>query len=160
MILSPLTFADIILGEVLWIMTKGLISGGTILAVVLMTGIAPLWPGLLGVPLILLSGFVFASLGMIVTSISKGYDSFNYYFTLVISPMFFFSGIFFPTERLGPWIAPLTRAFPLTHLAVLSRGILGGSTGTPLLPSLVAVGLFAVVGFAVATTSMQRRFMP
>jgi len=33
MILSPLTFADIVLGEILWIMTKGLISGGTVLAV-------------------------------------------------------------------------------------------------------------------------------
>jgi len=160
MILSPLTFADIILGEILWIMTKGLISGGTILTVVLAAGIAPVWPGLLGVPLILLAGLIFASLGMIVTSVSKGYDSFNYYFTLVISPMFFFSGIFFPTERLGPWIGRVTQVFPLTHLAVLSRGILGGSIGAPLLPSLVVVALFAVGSFVLGTTLMQRRFMP
>jgi len=71
MILSPLTFADIILGEILWIMTKGLISGGTVLALALAAGIAPLWTLLLGVPLILLAGFVFASLGMIVTSVAR-----------------------------------------------------------------------------------------
>jgi lipooligosaccharide transport system permease protein len=160
MILSPLTFADIILGEVLWIVTKGLISGGTILAVVLATGIAPVWPGLLGVPLILLAGFIFASLGMIVTSVARGYDSFNYYFTLVIAPMFFFSGIFFPTERLGPWIGRVTQVFPLTHLAVISRGLLGGATDGPFLLSLGATALFAVAGFTAARALMQRRFMP
>jgi lipooligosaccharide transport system permease protein len=160
MILSPLTFPEIILGEILWIMTKGLISGGTILAVVLGAGIAPPWPGLLGVPLILLAGFIFASLGMIVTSLSNGYDSFNYYFTLVIAPMFFFSGVFFPTDRLGPWIGWVTQAFPLTHLAVLSRGILGGPTGAPFLFSLGVVALFAAGSFALAMTRMQRRFLP
>ena len=160
MILSPLTFADIILGEILWIMTKGLISGGTILAVVLATGIAPFWPGLLGVPLILLAGFIFASLGMIVTSVARGYDSFNYYFTLVIAPMFFFSGIFFPTERLGPWIGRVTQIFPLTHLAVISRGILGGETGGAFTLSLGVVTLYAVAGFTLAMNRMQRRFMP
>jgi lipooligosaccharide transport system permease protein len=160
MILSPLTFTDIILGEILWIMTKGLISGGTVLTVVLAAGISPIWPGLLGVPLILLAGFIFASLGMIVTSYSNGYDSFNYYFTLVISPMFFFSGVFFPTERLGAWIGGITQAFPLTHLVVLSRGLLGGAAGVPFLYSLGVVALFAVGSFTVANLLMQRRFMP
>jgi lipooligosaccharide transport system permease protein len=160
MILSPLTFADIILGEVLWIMTKGLISGGTILAVVLATGIAPAWPGLLGVPLILLAGFIFASLGMIVTSVARGYDSFNYYFTLVIAPMFFFSGIFFPAERLGPWVGRVAQLFPLTHLAVVSRGILGGAMDGTVLVSFGVSALFAVGGFALASNLMQRRFMP
>jgi lipooligosaccharide transport system permease protein len=160
MILSPLTFADILLGEILWIMTKGLISGGTILAVLLATGIAPVWPGLLGLPLILLAGFIFASLGMVVTSAARGYDSFNYYFTLVIAPMFFFSGIFFPVDRLGPWVARAAQVFPLTHLAVISRGILGGGGGAPLLLSLGVVALFAVAGFAAANILMQRRFMP
>lgn len=160
MILSPLTFADIILGEILWIMTKGLISGGTVLAVVLATGIAPLWPGLLGVPLILVAGLTFASLGMIVTSIARGYDSFNYYFTLVIAPMFFFSGVFFPAERLAPWVGNLAQAFPLTHLVVVSRGILGGVGDAPFLTALGVVALFAAGGFAAARALMQRRFMP
>jgi lipooligosaccharide transport system permease protein len=160
MVLSPLTFADVILGEVLWIMTKGLISGGTVLAVLLATGIVPLWPGLLGVPLILLAGFVFASLGMVVTSVARGYDSFNYYFTLVIAPMFFFSGIFFPAERLGTWVGRVAQAFPLTHLAVISRGILGGAPDRPLAIPLGVALLFAAVGFAAARALMQRRCMP
>jgi len=160
MVLSPLTFADIVLGEIFWIMSKGLISGGTVLAIVLAAGIAPPWPGLLGVPLILLAGFTFAALGMIVTSVARGYDSFNYYFTLVIAPMFFFSGVFFPAERIGPWLGYLAQAFPLTHLAVVSRGILGGATGEPVLVSLAVVALFAAAGFTAARALMQRRFMP
>ena len=141
-------------------MTKGLISGGTILAVVLATGIAPVWPGLLGVPLILLAGFTFASLGMIVTSVARSFDSFNYYFTLVIAPMFFFSGVFFPAERLGPWVWRLAQAFPLSHLTVVSRGILGGALGPPFLLSLGVLGCYAAAAFALARCRMQRRFMP
>ena len=74
--------------------------------------------------------------------------------------MFFFSGIFFPTERLGPWVARLAQVFPLTHLAVISRGLLGGTTDAAFLLSLGVVALFAVAGFALATARMQRRFMP
>ena len=160
MILSPLTFSDILLGEILWIMTKGLICGGTVLALLLAFGIGPLWPGILGVPLMLLSGFIFASLGLIVTSVASGYDSFNYYFTLFIGPMFFFSGIFFPVQNLGPWVERLAWVFPLTHLVGISRSLLAGTAGAPPFLSLSVVALVAVAAFATASALMKRRFMP
>jgi lipooligosaccharide transport system permease protein len=160
MVLSPLTFGDILLGEILWVMTKGLICGGTVLALILAFGVGPLWPGLLGIPLILLAGFIFASLGMIVTSIAAGYDSFNYYFTLFIAPMFFFSGIFFPTRSLGPWVDAVARVFPLTHLVTISRALLAGQAGAPLVGALCATALIAAGAFAAAAALMKRRFMP
>lgn len=160
MILSPLTFGDILLGEILWVMTKGLICGGTVLALLLAFGVGPVWPGVLGIPLILLAGFIFAALGLIVTSIASGYDSFNYYFTLFIAPMFFFSGIFFPVRKLGPWVERLAWAFPLTHLVTISRSLLSGAAGGPPLLSLGVVALLAAGAFATAAALMKRRFMP
>jgi len=160
MILSPLTFGDILLGEILWIMTKGLICGGTVLALLLAFGVGPVWPGIVGIPLILLSGFIFTSLGLIVTSLAGGYDSFNYYFTLFIGPMFFFSGIFFPVHNLGPWVERLALAFPLTHLVRISRSLLAGTPGASPVLSLCVVAVVTVVAFAAASTLMKRRFMP
>lgn len=160
MLLSPLTFGDILLGEILWIMTKGLVCGGTVLALLLAFGVAPVWPGLLGVPLVLLAGFVFASLGLVVTSLARGYDSFNYYFTLFIGPMFFFSGTFFPVENLGPWVERVAWAFPLTHLVRISRSLLAGAADAPPLISLWVVAVVAVSAFAAASAMMRRRFLP
>jgi lipooligosaccharide transport system permease protein len=159
MILSPLTFSDIVLGEILWAMTKGLISGGTILLLSLAAGIGTVWPGLLCIPLILLAGLVFSSLGLIVTSFARSYDSFNYYFTLFIAPMFFFSGIFFPVERLGPVVEKLSLLFPLTHFVRLARALLTG-TGGPVLPSALFVLFFAAVVLLFSGRLMERRFMP
>jgi lipooligosaccharide transport system permease protein len=96
----------------------------------------------------------------VVTSLARGYDSFNYYFTLFIAPMFFFSGIFFPVERLGEWIAKLAWFFPLTHLVNISRAIFQGAAAPHLFGDLIWVGLFTVAAAAMALRLMSRRFMP
>ncbi len=48
------------------------------------------------VPLLLLSGIMFASTALFFTSLAPSIYSFNYYFTLFMTTMFFFSGVFFP----------------------------------------------------------------
>ena len=160
MILAPLTFGDILLGEILWIMTKGLICGGTVLALLLAFGVVPAWPGILGVALILLAGFLFASLGLIVTAVARGYDSFNYYFTLFLAPMFFFSGIFFPLRKLGPVVEGIGQAFPLTHLVRIARSLLTSpGAAVPLLP-LCGLALAAGAAFLLGSTLMRRRYLP
>ncbi len=158
MTLAPLTFEEIVLGEMLWAVTKGLASGITVLLLAFLTGVVPPWPGILLVGLLLLGGLIFASLGMIVTSLAKSYDSFNYYFTLVISPMFFFSGIFFPLDSLGPWAGVISWLFPLTHLVAVSRALCHGTAGGALLPELAWLTLFAVLAFAAAVKLMAKRF--
>ena len=42
-------------------------------------------------------------MGLVVSSRAHAYDFFTYYFTLVISVMYFFSGIFFPLASLPVW---------------------------------------------------------
>jgi lipooligosaccharide transport system permease protein len=74
--------------------------------------------------------------------------------------MFFFSGIFFPVGRLGPWVERLAWAFPLTHLVTISRSLLSGTPGGPPLLSLCVVALVAVAAFVLAASLMKRRFMP
>jgi lipooligosaccharide transport system permease protein len=160
MILSPLTFSDIVLGEILWATTKGLISGGTILLLSIAAGVGTFLPGLLCLPLILLAGLVFSSLGLIVTSLARGYDSFNYYFTLFIAPMFFFSGIFFPVARLGSIMEGLSLLFPLTHFVRLSRALLTGAEPEPVIASSLFVLLIAVIVLRLSGRLMESRFMP
>ncbi len=160
MILSPLTFTDIVLGEMLWAVTKGLVSGSTILVLLLVFRAVPAWPGVLGLLLVAFSGLLFSSLAMIVTSLARSYDFFNYYFTLFIAPMFFFSGIFFPVGKLGPFVESLSWVFPLTHLVNLSRLLLSGVHDGPWAVSLLWLTVFTAGAFLLAGRLLERRFMP
>lgn len=159
MTLSPLTFEEIVLGEMLWAVTKGLLSGVTVLSLAILTGVVPPWPGCAVLGLLPVAGIVFASMGFIATALARAYDSFNYYFTLVISPMFFFSGIFFPVAGLGPGAEAVAWFFPLTHLAAMSRMLCQGRLGAELLPELAWLTVFALLAFWGAVKLMARRFL-
>ena len=160
MILSPLTFGEILGGELLWTATKGVMSGATVLALCLLFGIARPWPGLLCLLVIALGGVIFSALGHVVTSAAKSYDSFSYYFTLFVGPMFFFSGIFFPVERLGEWVARLSWLFPLTHLVRLSRALALERFDAALWGDVAWVAAFAAGSLFAAGRLMARRFHP
>lgn len=159
MALGSLGVEEIAWGEMLWAVTKGLMSGGTVLALSVLFGIGGGWQAALGLPLVALAGMVFGSLGLLVTSVARGYESFNYYFTLVVSPMFFFSGIFYPVERLGRWAEVAAWFSPLAHLVRVSRGLFFGATAVGgLWVDLLWLGIFGALAFGLAVRGILRRF--
>ena len=66
---------------------------------------------------------------MIATSLSPSYFFFNYHFTIVVTPMIFLSGIFFPLEGLGDSFRWLTWFLPLTHAVEGARALNLGRVG-------------------------------
>jgi lipooligosaccharide transport system permease protein len=124
MILSPLDPKQIVLGEILWAATKGTISAA---AVALIAGIFGHLDNLMLIPSILvifLSSFLFASLGMLVTSMVRSYDGIIYPTSGLLVPMSLFSGTYFPLEQLPFGAQYLAYIFPLTHSVSMVRGIL------------------------------------
>jgi lipooligosaccharide transport system permease protein len=119
---TPLNLEEIILGEILWAATKSLI------ATLLMGGMISLfglfdYPGaLLLIPLAVLGGLCFAAFGMICTALVPGIETFNLPIFLGITPMFLFSGTFFPLQNLPDWAQGVAQLLPLTHLVALVRG--------------------------------------
>ncbi len=118
---TPLNLEEIILGELLWAATKACI------AALLMGGMLSLFgllsfPGALLLPLLaLLGGLFFASLGMTCTALIPTIDLFNLPIFLGITPMFLFSGTFFPLSNLPSWAQTIAQFLPLTHLVILVR---------------------------------------
>ena len=131
---APLALDDVILAEMLWAATKSLFSGIAILAVMFALGIG-LHPHTLAVlPLLFVIGMTFASLGLVVNALAKGYDFFTYYFTLVLTPMIFLSGVYYPTAQLPDWLQIISRLLPLSAAVHLVRPlILGAWPVTPIL---------------------------
>lgn len=118
---APVRLDDVVLAEMLWAAFKALFTVTAILGVMLALGISHspkllvAWPVLLGV------GIMFSSIALIFNALAKGYDFFTYYFTLVLTPMMFLSGVFFPREQLPPLVRAISDWLPLTNAVELVR---------------------------------------
>ncbi len=128
-----------------------------VLTVVALFGLAPSLLALLTIPLAFVSGLMFTALALAVTSLSKSYESFNYYFTLVLAPMFLFCGVFFPIDRAPGWVAPLAQILPLTHVVALARAFVRGTPSAAIaLHAGVIVGVLCVA-YALCAWLLARR---
>jgi lipooligosaccharide transport system permease protein len=129
---APLALDDVVLAEMLWAATKSLFSAIAILAVMFLLGIGLHPHTLLVLPVLFLVGMTFASLGLVMNALAKGYDFFTYYFTLVLTPMMFLSGVYFPTAELPDWLQAISSCLPLSAAVNLVRPmILGGWPDAP-----------------------------
>ncbi|MCX7882602.1 MAG: ABC transporter permease [Brevinematales bacterium] len=121
---APLSLSEMVIGEILWAGSKGFFFSLAVVSVVSLFGILRT-PWVLFIPFVgFLTGLMFASLSLFVTSFVKNIDHFSFYMTGFLSPMFFFSGIVFPTSSLPSWLIPITEILPLTHAVRLARAIL------------------------------------
>ncbi len=125
-LMTPVSVYDLAMGEIIWGATKGLISGLIMLGAIPLFGIVPSpWTPLL-IPILFLEGITFSSLGMIMTAKAPNYEFFNYFTSLLITPLFLFSGIFFPMESLGHIPRMIVNYLPLASPVELSRALCYG----------------------------------
>lgn len=122
MLTTPLEPEDILLGELIWSLIRAGIYGACFLIVTALFGLVPATGFLLALPIILLSGLLFASIGLAFTLRIDSIELFSIYFTLFLTPLFLFSDIFFPiAERFtGVWLY-VAEALPLVHPVRLAR---------------------------------------
>jgi len=131
---TPINLNDLVAGELVWGATKSVIFGVTITLVVALFGLVDSWLIVLAVPFIFLCGLIFAQLSVMFCAIVPGIDSFSYFYTLFMTPLFLFSGIFFPLDAMPRVIADLAFFTPLYHLVnicrALSAGTITGAAGS------------------------------
>jgi lipooligosaccharide transport system permease protein len=155
---TPLTLDDIVLAEMLWAASKSLISGVAILIVLFMLGIGLHPTTLLVPPLLFLIGMTFASIALICNALAKAYDFFTYYFTLLLTPMIFLSGVYYPNQQLPLWLSQVASYLPLSTAVDLVRPLLLGQTPEHAVEKLVILMAYCGVGFYVATLLTRKRF--
>ncbi len=156
---APVTLDDVLLGEAIWGASKSFLSGMAVLLVAWALGLVPSPLALLVIPLVFLTGFAFASLGLIMTALSPSYDFFMYYFTLAITPMMLVSGVFFPVDQLPAWLQGVAQALPLTHAVSVARPMMNGVLPPTVLPHVAVVAAYAVGGFYIALVLTRRRLL-
>lgn len=155
---APLDLDDVVIAEWLWAATKGLFSGIAIVAVMLALGLSHSPKLLLALPVVMLVGLCFGAIGLCFNALAKGYDFFAYYFTLVLTPMVFLSGVYYPMAGLPPWLSAISSLLPLASAVELVRPlVLDRWPEQPLLHLAILVG-YTLVAFQIALVLTRRRF--
>lgn len=123
---TPVNVDDLIAGELMWGATKSMLYGTIIMAVISAFGLVSSPLLVLAIPLLFVSGLIFAEIALIFVAVVPGIDSFNYFYTLFMTPMFLFSGIFFPLDNLPPIVMKIAFFMPLYHLVNICRSFASG----------------------------------
>ena len=154
---TPMRVVDVVTGELGWVAVRLTMIAMAFIAVMTVFGIPRSPRVLLAVPAAVLTGLTFAAPIMAYAATLKTSATFNVLFRFVITPLFLFSGVFFPVQRLPE---PLERAAwftPLFHGVELVRGL---TLDLPLPSWPVHVGYLlalAVVGITCALRNFRRR---
>jgi lipooligosaccharide transport system permease protein len=156
---TPLNLEEIILGEILWAATKSLIATVLMAFVLALFGLFDFPGALLLLPLALLGGLFFAALGMVCTALVPNIEMFNLPIFLGITPMFLFSGTFFPLSNLPGWAQQVAQLLPLTHLVALVRASTLEIPDAALWLSLLYLALASALLVPLAIALMVRRIV-
>lgn len=159
MVATPVGMDDVVMGEITFGTFKGVLYGTVFLFVILLFGLvkSPL-ALLVPIPLAMMA-VSFSVLSLVWTSVSPNYDSFGYFFTLLISPMFLFSGIFFPVESLAQGIRYVCWFTPLFHAVEIVRPLILGKVTAEIWQHFIWLAAFCLLTIRLPLVMVKNRLI-
>jgi len=160
MLATPIAVWQVLLGHLAYVVLQ--LTGATVVFVGVGAafGAWESWWVLLAVPVTVLTGLAFAAPIFAFSARQDGDDGFNILFRFIVTPLFLFSGTFFPVDSLPVWLRPVAWLTPLWHGVDADRQL---ALGTP--KALLVAGhvgyLVVVVALAgwVALRSFRHRLV-
>ena len=159
---TPIGGRDITLGNLAWITARLFLIATVFTGIIVAFGAATSPLILLAIPAAVLTGLAFAAPIMAFAATQRTPERFNAVFRFGITPLFLFSGTFYPVESLPVFVQPLAWVTPLWHGVVLTRGLSLGTIGEA--PEMAIIHLlvllvFIAVGTAVAIRTVSRKLV-
>ncbi|MCL4478033.1 MAG: ABC transporter permease [Deltaproteobacteria bacterium] len=157
--ITPVNLSEIVAGEIIWGMIKGLISSIFFITIMGLMGLIHSWLFLLSLWIVIADGLFFSALSIIFVGIAHSYEFFNYFFTLVLTPLFLFSGIFFPINTLPHLIGKIANYTPLVPMVICVRDLNSGifNTHTFILSSIT--GMISIPMAIIAYKLIRKRLI-
>jgi lipooligosaccharide transport system permease protein len=152
---TPLSPADIALGELGWALIRGGLYALGFMAVMALLGLAVSPWVVLAVPAALLVGFAFGAVGMAATSFMKTWQDFDL-IQLVVLPLFLFSGTFYPVDAYPKVLRIVVQLTPLYQGVDLIRSLTVGVISPILLFHVAYLGAMGLAGLAVTSRRLDR----
>ncbi|HET7726125.1 MAG TPA: ABC transporter permease [Candidatus Limnocylindrales bacterium] len=152
---APMSPAAIAIGHLLWTAARLLFVGSVFTLVMTLFGAAVSPLVVLAIPAAALSGMAFAAPITALMATQRNPDRFFYLFRFAITPMFLFSGTFFPIEQLPEALRPLAWLAPLWHGVDLCRALALGTVGDAPLVHVAHVGILGAIVVAGTLVSIR-----
>ena len=156
---APVDTEELVSAEALWVGARTGMYGCVPLLVAMVFGLHPSW-GMLLVPFVAaLAGFGWAAAGIFIAARASRLESFSYWQSGLLTPMFLVAGTFFPLTRLPQWAQVLGNFNPLFHCVQLVRHAVFGLQGWSDIGHLAFLVIFALVMWRLAIRFMQRKLI-
>ena len=136
---TPITARDIFLGNMAWLAIRLFMITGIFSLVIFLFGAAASPLFVLAIPAAVLTGMAFATPIAGYSATQRTPENFNAVFRFIITPLFLFSGTFFPISNLPPLLQPIAWLSPLWHGMELTRGLALGTIADEALLALLHV---------------------
>jgi len=157
---TPIEPADLVAGDILWSASRATVYGTVVLIVVSVVGLVSSPWAILIPPFVFLGGLCFSVIGYAFTSLTPKIDLYSYFFTLGVTPMFLFSGIFFPFNQLPGWVEIVAWITPLYHLVEITRGMATGPDGLQILIHTAWLAAVTAILFPIPVRAIRARLVP
>lgn len=156
---APVDTEELVTGEALWIAARSGVYSCAPMIVAMFFGLDASW-GMLAVPFIcFLTGFGWASFGILMAALVGAIENFSYIVSAVVTPLFLVAGTFFPINQLPSWAQMLAQLNPLYHCVQLVRhAVFGFHPGADVMHVLALV-LFGTLMWRLAIWRMTRRLI-
>ena len=158
---TPLGVGDVFYGHLLWMLSRVTLTSAAMLLAAAVFGVPESALTPLALPAATLTGAAFAAPIAAWSVTQEGDSLFSVLFRLVVTPMFLFSGTFFPVETLPTVLRGVAYVTPLWHGADLCRGLmLGGATALGSLGHVAYLSAWAVAGLVAGRRTYAKRLVP
>jgi lipooligosaccharide transport system permease protein len=156
---APVDTEELVTAEALWISARTGTYGCVPMLVAVVFGLDPAW-GMLLVPFIAaLAGYGWATFGIFIAAKAKSIESFSYWQSGLLTPMFLVAGTFFPLDELPTWAQVAGNINPLYHCVELVRHAVFGFEGWEDLGHLSFLVVFALISWRLAIRFMERKLI-
>ena len=149
--LAPVSAASVLSSRILVSTGVALVQGAIFIGVASLPvfGLRLSGSWWLAIPLLLLGTIAFFALGMLVGAFAKTEEAASAAANIVVLPMAFLSGTFFPVDQAPPWLQTVSKIFPLRHMndGMLDVLVRGKGIEALAVPAAILVGFSLVVGF-------------
>jgi lipooligosaccharide transport system permease protein len=154
---TPMRVSDLVIGELAWLALRLTTNATAFVLVMTAFGIPRSPLVILAIPAAVLTGLAFAAPIIAYTATLKHSNPFNVLFRFVITPLFLFSGVFFPISRLPEPFARAAWFTPLFHGVQLVRGFALDAVPPAWPIHLACLTTLVVAGIAMAQRTFRRR---
>ena len=132
-LVAPISRASVAIGKTLGAATVALLQGIIILLLAPVIGVSlSAWTVLALLPLMFLLSASMGSLGILLATRIRSMEAFQAVMQMLMFPMVFLSGVFFPPQGLPSWMSFLVKINPATYgITPIRQVLLGAAPDSP-----------------------------